>query len=392
MNSRNVDYLIIGAGCAGMSLADRFTDYSSQEFSVAILDNKTSFEDNKTWCYWDINGGEGRYEPVKCWDHWTINSDKESFKSEPSTFSYSMNTSKEFYREVLSNLSQHENIQLKLGTTVKRMKPKVGHVEVCTDSDIINAKVVFDSRPIDWRQSLNSSAKPFLLQQFLGWTIETTEFNVDESSVILMDFSIQSKGSISFIYGLPLGENKYLIESTIFSRSLVEKELLAKMIQDYLVKKQVQGYEKIQEECGLIPMSTATPNSSSYHRIQNIGLRGGMARPSSGYTFLNIQRDSDLIIESINTRKSKIDRYRFQEKDLWMDQIMLSLLNDCPELFPEIMTSLFKKCPSDSLVKFMSGIAEIKDYVKVANSMPFKELFIKRTFSNKGQMKEKLNV
>ena len=60
-----------------------------------------------------------------------------------------------------------------------------------------------------------------------------------------------------------------------------------------------------------------------------------------------------------------------------MDEVMLGVLEKNPHLFSELMIKLFQRCDTESLIRFLSGKAEIMDYAKVANAMPFKDIFIK---------------
>ena len=67
-----------------------------------------------------------------------------------------------------------------------------------------------------------------------------------------------------------------------------------------------------------------------------------------------------------------------QEKFLMLllDKIFLKVISNYPKLTPEIFSCFTKNITTDSFVRFMSGIANIIDYIKVILAMP-KYLIIK---------------
>ena len=122
------------------------------------------------------------------------------------------------------------------------------------------------------------------------------------STFFLMDFRLEQKEGATFMYVLPTSKNEALIEYTLFSKDLLEKEVykqeLTKYIADFLG---IEDYEITHTEFGVIPMSLAkfdrNPNAQS--RILNIGTAGGFTKSSSGYTFQFIQKNSEILIKKL---------------------------------------------------------------------------------------------
>jgi len=64
------DYIIIGAGAAGLMLADTMgKDAFFAEKSILLLDKDTKETNDRTWCFWEK--GAGLFENIiyKEWNH-----------------------------------------------------------------------------------------------------------------------------------------------------------------------------------------------------------------------------------------------------------------------------------------------------------------------------------
>lgn len=382
MDYQECDYLIVGAGCAGLSLAYHLARQADLDSSILLLDSKPLFEDDRTWCFFNVE--EHLFSDLvgHTWQNCRLIDHSGATDVDCGRMKYSMIKSGDFYDQVTKVLDKDARFDLALGESIESMRSRVGWVEVTTDRRILKAKQVFDSRPLPWARILHSGARPFLLQQFVGWTIETAadEYSFDTETAILMDFSTRDDDSISFIYTLPLSPNRALVEATVLSRKPTSRLRLARQLERYLEKKEIRFFEILSREEGVIPMAASFSRNRFDGRILNIGLRGGLARPSSGYAFLNIQRDSKMIADSIASGAragDKLKHYQFPQMDILMDEVMLGVLEKNPQLFSELMIKLFQRCDTESLIRFLSGKAEIMDYAKVANAMPFKDIFIK---------------
>jgi glycine/D-amino acid oxidase-like deaminating enzyme len=48
-------HLVLGAGCAGLSLACALLDAGVGE-RIVLVDRRTAFANDRTWCFWDTRG------------------------------------------------------------------------------------------------------------------------------------------------------------------------------------------------------------------------------------------------------------------------------------------------------------------------------------------------
>merc|ERR1711871_640800 len=81
----------------------------------------------------------------------------------------------------------------------------------------IKGDLVFDSRPAEFPSNL-------LIQHFEGFVVTSKKDVFDEKIVILMDFRCDQSRGIHFIYLLPFSKRKALVESTMFSKKVENKE------------------------------------------------------------------------------------------------------------------------------------------------------------------------
>src|SRR5206468_1821908 len=112
----------------------------------------------------------------------------------------------------------------------------------------------------------------------------------DVTTVTLMDFPADRDDEVRFVYVLPLTPWTALVESTVFSASAHGPQRFRERIAAYVGQRWglADGEWVVEsEETGSIPM-TDQPAADPDAR----GLRGGVARPSTGYAFARIQRDA----------------------------------------------------------------------------------------------------
>ena len=192
-----------------------------------------------------------------------------------------------------------------------------------------------------------------------------------------MDFDCEQRESVHFFYTLPYSKNKALVETTWLSKmnDNSQKDYDAQ-IKDYIEKSlMIKNYEITYKEEGTIPLFY--PVYEKEKNKINIGTAGGMTRLSTGYTFLNIQEHSKYISENIenisNTKKFEISKkYRF------LDDIFLRVLEENPEMMPDIFFKMFKSSPK-TVIKFLSNKSNFLEDLSIILKIP-KWTFVKALF------------
>jgi lycopene beta-cyclase len=120
-------------------------------------------------------------------------------------------------------------------------------------------------------------------------------------------------------------------------------------------------------------MSTRAYEARPGRRWCRIGVAAGLARPSSGYAFLAIQRFTERLARRLAATGTP-ERVTLPEvratRTLFLDRVYLSYLAHFPERAPQIMFQLFEATPTDVVVRFLSETGSVADDLRVMRAMP----------------------
>ena len=202
-----------------------------------------------------------------------------------------------------------------------------------------------------------------------------------------MDFRVDQSQGMHFIYLLPYSPTQALVESTLFTTTVSEREYYLKAIEDYLMDHFGASITNvIHEEQGVIPMGTLSPHDAN---IPGLGANAGAIRPASGYTFVFIHQQIQRAIQA--TKQGKPLRFKRPHKaiDVWMDSVLLTVLKNWPSQGPKLFGRMASALSGDEFVRFMSGQANWRLRLKVIMAMP-KLPFIKGVSKHIFQRSEKV--
>ena len=351
---KEFDYVIIGGGCAGLSLAYELEiNNKLKDKSLAIIENREKYERDKTWSFWKVFDHNFQDCVIKSWNNFTINMPDASRELKSEKFQYQSIDSGKFYNKVNTELKSNKNINF------------------FKSLDEINSSnsVIFNSV----NESIPDKSK--LWQHFQGIEIETKKNIFDEEIFNLMDFNCDQKDAVHFFYTLPFSKNKALVETTWLSNleSDVYKDYDIQL-ENYIKNNlRIKEYKINYTEKGAIPLYYPNTNNNYI----NIGTVGEMTRLSTGYTFLNIQEHSKYIRENLDNIYNK-ERFKLNNKYIFLDKIFLKVVKNNPEQMPSIFFNLFK-VKADAFIKFMSNKSNLVDDLSIILKMP-KFTFLKALF------------
>ena len=351
---KEFDYIIIGGGCAGLSLAYELEIHKKlEDKTLAIIEPRSEYKRDKTWSFWKVISHNFDDCIKKSWKEFSIKlpSNSKVIKCEDSP--YQSIDSGLFYKKINDKLAKNKNIKF-----FKNIK----------DVNINNA-FIFNSVP-----SLNDN-KSNLWQHFYGIEIETNEDFFNDNTAVLMDFDCDQRNSVHFFYTLPFTKKRALIETTWISKEDGSLKDYESQVKNYINCLGIKDYKINFKEKGTIPLFQPI-NEKKKNKI-NIGTAGGMTRLSTGYTFLNIQEHCKYIrmnIENIKDTK----RYELHKKYYFLDKIFLKVLEKHPEKMPNIFSKMFS-APSSIAIKFLSNKSNIFEDLLIILKRP-KWLFIKTMF------------
>ena len=353
---KEFDYIIIGGGCAGLSLAYELDLHSKlKDKTLAIVEHRDEYKRDKTWSFWKVSPHNFEDCTIKSWDNFTINIPSHLKHVDCKNMPYQTIDSGLFYQKIIDKIKQNNNIYF-----FKNIN------EVNTENSFIFNSV---GDKIDNKSSL--------WQHFSGIEIETSKDFFDEKIFNLMDFDCDQKNSVHFFYTLPFSKTKALIETTwisdLNSTSLNDYDI---QLKDYIEDKlKIKNYKINYKETGAIPLFH--PNNIKKLNQIEIGTAGGMTRLSTGYTFLNIQEQSKYIRKNIeNIKDTKI--FSIERKYEFLDNIFLKVLKKNPERMAQIFYKMFNSSPN-TVINFLSNKSNILEDISIISKMP-KWVFLKQLF------------
>ena len=353
---KEYDFVIIGGGCAGLSLAYELDIHNKlYDKTLAIVETRDEYKRDKTWSFWKVAEHNFNDCIKNSWKQFSIKTNSETKVIKCDQFPYESIDSGLFYDKI--------NIRLKKNKNIKFFKS-------IKDIDI-NKSFIFNSLP-----TLKEDNDTDLWQHFHGVEIETQESFFDKDTVDLMDFNCEQRNEVHFFYVLPFNKKKAMIETTWLSKKNDSLKDYDSQIKTYLNNLGIKDYKINYREEGAIPLFYPT-NKKQNNKI-NIGTAGGMTRLSTGYTFLNIQEHSKYICKNIeNIKMTKI--YDIGKKYRFLDEIFLRVLKKHPEKMPNIFSKIFNGSYS-SAIKFLSNKSNIFEDISIILKMP-KWIFIKSIFN-----------
>lgn len=370
--------MILGAGCAGLSLAWNLLELGVRE-PILVIDRREEFENDRTWCFWDVEPTPFSDLATHAWTRWSVHDGRREIVASCPSYPYLRVRSADVYRRVLDRLASAPNVTLALGRPILGVRETSRGVRVATtDGEFLGLRAFDSSGRMPGVAAAGPRRRPAsLLQHFFGQTIRVDRPTFDPSCPSLMDFRASQADGPHFVYLLPLSATEALVENTYLFPFAPTADRHRSEIADHLRRcygVPMGAFEVLEEETGAIPMTTASGPIATGSRVTPIGLAGGAARPSSGYAFLRIQRQARNLADRIAAgdvpgtddalRPLGTPKYRF------FDAIFLRTLADRPDLAPRIFARMFERADPDAVVRFLGERSTPLDDLRVVAALP----------------------
>ena len=367
---RSYDYIITGAGCAGLSLLLRMKRHPFfAEKKILLIDADSKRNNDRTWCFWETKPGLFQDIVYKQWEQIDFHSQQFSARLDIAPYVYKMIRGGDLYQYVFSKIQSSVNITF-LQERVQEIYNQNNQAYVQTSAGTYTAKYVFNS--ILFKPEL-LQAKGSLLQHFKGWMITTDEPKFNSSVATFMDFRLRTAEENTFVYVLPVAPGKALVEYTVFSSSLLPEQVYTDGLKQYISQYlQLPFYSVTEEEFGVIPMSNYT-FAHSCIPVVNIGTAGGQTKGSSGYTFQFIQKHSDAVIKAlIQQEHPGVQHSTFHKRFKLYDDTLLSILYHKKLSAEKVFSDLFINNKPQQLFKFLDNETTLAEELKIMSTVPAK--------------------
>lgn len=392
--SLDAELIIIGGGCAGLSLASRLAERDTHCPRIIILESRTCYTHDRTWCFWghDALRATARLRhliphqwcKVRVSGH--VRGSARTTIMDGGDHAYQMLPADVFYGDALRMIAKNNRIDLRLGHSIitEPVKKNMENTEskknslwqIETSHGLICGARIIDTRPA--RRPERGGA--LLWQSFYGQEIACAEPIFETEYVDLMDFLKPSEEQIAFTYVLPLSPYRALIEATVFGVDPLSPDALVVQLEAAIAQRlHGAAFSVVRSEHGILPMGMipaaavrSAPRSPLNHDLSyiKVGLTAGGARPATGYAFQRIQRWADLCESAIMEGKPLVTHPPDSLMLRLMDRLFLQVIRAHPALAPELFLLIFERVDPNRLIRFLSDRGTFADYIAIIWALP----------------------
>ncbi len=363
------DFILAGGGAAGLSLAIGLVEAFPSK-KILILDRAPKQTNDRTWCFWSVNSSPYPAATYRTWKKLAFFGTGFSKTFFLSPYHYYLIRGIDFYRHAYHILKSSPNVRFEFGE-IGSISEEEQHVSVSLNGNHFQGEWLFSSLYDPKNISKQPDRYHYLQQHFRGWEIETNSPRFDPQTPTLFDFRTPQNGQMRFMYILPFSEKEALVEYTLFSPSLLTSEEYDEALRNYI--RDVLGISEYQiktVENGIIPMSDQPLPRKLGRRVLAIGTLGGRVKPSSGYAFLRIQKDSQAIVRSLLQHGHPFDLPESLPRYRLFDSIMLQVMLRRGGEMHHIFTQLFRNNPIQRVFAFLDEEQSFLEDIKVLASLP----------------------
>lgn len=371
--STELDLVVIGAGCAGLSLGIELARLGNAAPKTVLLDHRTSYENDRTWCFWGDAQAPFAALASHQWPQISVQQQHKTILIDCALTPYRLLAANDFYHYARQTIGDNKRLTLKTG--IHLLAPPSfdqGLWQLETSIGKLVTKAIVDTRPLPTAQLAGTR----LWQSFLGYEVECADALFNPQLAQLMDFCPANTTGLHFNYVLPLSATRALIEFTTFAALPLSPAELEPGL-NMALEKVLQGrrYTRLRTESGQIPMGLSTGPVASSHRVSDgsyryAGLSAGAARPATGYAFARIQVWAKQCAQALLHKGMPVGHQPDAFPLRQMDALFLKVLRDHPALGPELFMALFSNVDSTRLIRFLSDRAGAADYFAVIKALP----------------------
>lgn len=366
---QHYDYAILGGGAAGLSLIVHLLRQNglANGKRLLLVDPEVKEGHDHTWSLWEREPGPFDQLVYHRWKQLAVHDDRYSLDLPLDKYQYKLIRSTEFYEYCNRLIEEHPAID--------RLQAKATDIQ--TGNDQVSFRADGKDLRADWafssladRLDFRSLQRPYLDQHFRGWFVKTAAPTFDPGLATIMDFRLPQGADTRFFYVLPFTEDYALVEIAVFSNDLWSRERYDQALSEYLEKHWLNksAYSIEHTEQGVIPMTThAYPRQDG--RLVYIGIAGGHARASTGYTFFNIQRQTEALAKQLTgpDQRAKFSA-AWPLRHRMYDSTLLRILQDQRLAGSEVFVDLFRQNPTERLLAFLNGESSLGQELRLMSS------------------------
>ncbi|MBQ5949263.1 lycopene beta-cyclase CrtY [Massilia sp. ST3] len=362
------DLILVGGGLANGLIAWRLKA-RQPALRILLLEQADSIGGNHTWSFHDgdldpaqrqwigplVSARWPRYEVVFPLYARTLDS------------GYASIASQDFARVIAPALGE----SLRLDTRIDSLAPTSVRL---AGGETLHARAVIDGRGMR-----PSSRLALGYQTFLGQEVRL-EWPHGLKAPILMDASVEQQGGYRFVYVLPFGPDRLLIEDTHYvDTGRLEPERLRANIAAYARRQEWEIAEVLREEQGSLPIVLAGEFDQFWDDLQGqpcSGLRAGLFHSTTGYSLPHAVRLAERIAALPDFDAPRLFALiRDEARREWQRQRFFRLLNrmlflaGSPDHRWRVMQR-FYRLPAPLIARFYAGRPSLQDKARLLSGKP----------------------
>ncbi len=366
----DAEHLILGAGCAGLALAAALVDAGVRD-EIVLVERRTSFENDRTWCFWDTGDIPWAQLATRRWNAWNVRTAGRTHVRRAGRIPYAHLPADVYAEALLARLARAPNVTVQTGVAVHGVESRGGIVRVQTGAGELRASRAYDALGGGGPLAGAAAPAPALRQRFLGREVRTEQPVFDPMVATLMDFRVGQEDGVHFVYVLPFTAHSALVEDTHIGSVATAPGTRRATIARYL--ETAYGTTEFvveREERGSLPMSTRAHLAEPLPRVWSAGTAAGAVRPSSGYAFARIQRHAVALARAAADGAARAPSPPGGRRGLELDRIFLAALAQRPGAFPALFANLVDRVPADAFARFMSDASSPADELRIVAAIP----------------------
>ena len=366
--SEDFDLVILGGGCAGLSLAVALAAHGTRCPRTLVIEPRTEYTNDRTWCYWNDHRAPAQCPVQQSWQSMRLVHGGLSVSLDCGTTPYQMLAAGDFYAMAQRAIAQQPKIELRLGTSVVGEPSRSGDVwRLRSNAGEVTARSVVDTRP---SQSPRRDGA-VLWQSFYGQEIECSAAVFDPSSLDLMNFLAPDPRHVAFVYMLPISATRALVEVTVFGATPLEPQALTPWLETAIAERVgAAPFTTLRREQGILPMGLIDTPRQTHPGCVKVGVMAGGARASTGYAYQRIQQWASECARALVSQGQPVAHRPDPWPLRWMDRIFLEVLRTEPSRGASLFFSLFSRTEPAHVIRFLSGRAGVVDSFHVIAAMP----------------------
>ena len=366
--SDDFDLVIIGGGCAGLSLAMALAAHGERCPRTLVIEPRIEYTNDRTWCYW-LDRSMAAHCPVeKSWQSMRLVYGGLSVSLDCGTTPYQMLAARDFYAMARHSIAQQPKMALRQGVSVIGEPNRHGDGwRLSSSAGELTARSVVDTRPSQ-RPRLDGAV---LWQSFSGQEIECSAAVFEPSSLDLMNFLEPDPRHVAFVYVLPISSRRALVEVTVFGAAPLERRELGALLEAAIAERVgAAPFTTLRREHGILPMGLIDTPRQRHPGCVKVGVMAGGARASTGYAYQRIQQWASECAGALVSRGRPVAHRPDPWPLRWMDRVFLEVLRAEPSRGASLFFSLFSRTDPARVIRFLSGRADVVDSLQVIAAMP----------------------